>query len=894
MDGRHVPMIDPRLQGNHPPGPRLPPIVPASELPAHPHPHPHPHSHHSAHVPLPHPHNAYHQQQQPYYPQPPPQPPPFEHGFPTPQSQGQQYSTEGGSPADGNPIDDPKRARACEACRGLKVRCDQNPNRPDIPCQRCAKAKRRCVITAPSRKRQKKTDSRVAELEKKIDALTASLQAQDKEVPDIHSDDSSQSGDEPSPNAGSSMKARRRRRRHLYSQESPPIQDTSTLRRPTAYLGRGDSDYGQTIPALVDESISEVIDQRTASAIFDRYRQDMAIHLPTVVFSDEITAEEVRKETPILFLSILVAASVGMTGLKMQQELAQILLGALADRVIRHTEKSIPLIQAILVATIWYRPPTRYSQMNFYQLTHIAAVMAIDIGMGKKLHPSKKKQMQENVNDGSLNAQYRSTTDTDSLEARRTWLGCYFLCANTSIHMRRPNLIRWNAYMDESLEMLESSVGALPTDKILCHHVKLQHINEEIGQKFAMDDPSAMISIADSRVQTSMKVFEYQLGEFRSTLKEQDFTPAVSFSYHVSDLYMHEVALHSNHNVDDFRAPFTEESLKAPSSQSGVLSEPHAVALHDCLDSVKAMFRTFLGFDVAVLRALPIFYFVRIAYGVVILIKLYFAVTAPNSEVGKIITKTDLDAENQIDKLLRLFHVVDDEDAFRPANRFLFILGRLRQWFQKTKTNKEDAATTTGDGQAASSNVEQTKPTKSSRSTTSKSPSTKPSRGGSQTRETNPPASKAQKQHHQTPTPTPQRQFNTSTPLHFLSDVATSSGAPSSTVPQHPSHHPSFQNQASVPSAYPMPASAAEAEGMHAASSSDEYGMGSGLEQAMDLTLGNWFPMDFSNMFNGDPMYGGFDGTPHNTHQGGVAQNMQPEGAAGEVYQGGFASGGGW
>jgi len=73
---------------------------------------------------------------------------------------------------------DPKRSRACEACRGLKVRCDQDPNNPDAPCKRCAKAKRNCVITAPSRKRQKKTDSRVAELEKKIDALTASLNAQ--------------------------------------------------------------------------------------------------------------------------------------------------------------------------------------------------------------------------------------------------------------------------------------------------------------------------------------------------------------------------------------------------------------------------------------------------------------------------------------------------------------------------------------------------------------------------------------------------------------------------------------------------------------------------------------------------------------------------------------------
>lgn len=87
-------------------------------------------------------------------------------------------SPDQGGELDGQNGDDPKRPRACEACRGLKVRCDQDPAHPEIPCKRCAKAGRQCVITQPSRKRQKKADSRVAELEKKLDALTAVLHQQ--------------------------------------------------------------------------------------------------------------------------------------------------------------------------------------------------------------------------------------------------------------------------------------------------------------------------------------------------------------------------------------------------------------------------------------------------------------------------------------------------------------------------------------------------------------------------------------------------------------------------------------------------------------------------------------------------------------------------------------------
>jgi len=89
-----------------------------------------------------------------------------------------------------------KRLRACDSCRGLKVRCDQE--RPDQSCRRCAKAGRPCITTPPTRKRQKKADSRVAELERKIDALTATLHAQKTPSPDTGTNTTPHSGFAPS------------------------------------------------------------------------------------------------------------------------------------------------------------------------------------------------------------------------------------------------------------------------------------------------------------------------------------------------------------------------------------------------------------------------------------------------------------------------------------------------------------------------------------------------------------------------------------------------------------------------------------------------------------------------------------------------------------------------
>lgn len=142
-------------------------------------------------------HAASYQPPQPYYHYPSPQThTPQQLGVhsgshSTQESPGTSYAARdenAASPADagdddGDNGDDAKRPRACEACRGLKVRCDQDPARPDVPCKRCAKAGRQCIVTQPTRRRQKKPDSRVAELERKLDALTAALQQQHQTGP---------------------------------------------------------------------------------------------------------------------------------------------------------------------------------------------------------------------------------------------------------------------------------------------------------------------------------------------------------------------------------------------------------------------------------------------------------------------------------------------------------------------------------------------------------------------------------------------------------------------------------------------------------------------------------------------------------------------------------------
>ncbi|KAF5094380.1 hypothetical protein D0Z00_003564 [Geotrichum galactomycetum] len=66
-------------------------------------------------------------------------------------------STPGASPAAAKA--DGRRAKACEHCRSLKVRCiPTDPLFPDKPCVRCVKGKHECVFHIGPRKRNKKND----------------------------------------------------------------------------------------------------------------------------------------------------------------------------------------------------------------------------------------------------------------------------------------------------------------------------------------------------------------------------------------------------------------------------------------------------------------------------------------------------------------------------------------------------------------------------------------------------------------------------------------------------------------------------------------------------------------------------------------------------------------
>lgn len=422
--------------------------------------------------------------------------------------------------------------------------------------------------------------------------------------------------------------------------------------------------------------------------------------------------------------------------------------------------------------------------------------------------------------------------------------------------LRRPNLVRWTNYMKECIEVLESHPDAFPSDKLFCQHVKIQHICEDIGLQFLMDDNTATISITDPKVSYALNVLEAQLKNWKENIPAECRSPGLQFFEHVTSLYLHEIALHFNHNIEDFRLPFTEESLKSVNNTSDTLTQNQMAALEACLKAAHGILDTMLSYEKQTIKNLPILlYFVRCVYAIVILIKMHVAVCTPASELGKMMKPDDLRVDYYIDNLIGMFsYVAKEGDDIRPHPKILRILGVLREWFGK---HKENVAKLERGGTPAFVKVEQQQQQQMER----------------------------------------ERGQYSQTPLHLLSQVATgnqqqsasdnasATGGGASTdwtfntpmimdyskapPPQHPDTrlpvHAQAQASNAAQSAQDAYASLSAADQQAAASNfagmvdptNQDYGWGSGFEQAMDIALGGMDGLQgggLDNWFLGDSM----------------------------------------
>jgi hypothetical protein len=162
-----------------------------------------------------------------------------------------------------------------------------------------------------------------------------------------------------------------------------------------------------------------IISMELATKLFRTYMTELVPHYPTVVFSPSVSAAEIRDTKPTLFLAIIAAAS-GKSDSHLYSILNSEVISAYAQRIVIGSQKSLELVQAMIVTSVWYYPPGKFTQLKFYEYIHMAATMAMDIGLGSN-PKTLRRRWEPPISEDTMHGNY------DEIEKRRTFLACYLM-----------------------------------------------------------------------------------------------------------------------------------------------------------------------------------------------------------------------------------------------------------------------------------------------------------------------------------------------------------------------------------------------------------------------------------------------------------------------------------
>jgi hypothetical protein len=341
--------------------------------------------------------------------------------------------------------------RACDLCRAMKVRCIPDLNKRGT-CQRCVNTNRECVFKPIATRRKKRTDTRVADLEREVQAMRALLErSATSSTPESKKSDHTSSGMwDTSSSVGTGTQSTGEQQ---HWEGSPPmgLESQSNLQPHAVKPVRRELPYATDAVFVCTEDDAElplitpfsaqdlkdldvidrgVLSMETAQVLLDIFRNELQILAPFIIIHESTSAEDLRKAKPILFLAIMGAASG-----KHDPELFKILNSEV--RQIYATslmgQKSLELVQSMLVTAVWYFPPASCRQVKYYEYTHMAATMALDIGIGTKPRKNGVGPSWEVAGDGGVITDFyskmKATSESAQLENRRTFLACYIMCS---------------------------------------------------------------------------------------------------------------------------------------------------------------------------------------------------------------------------------------------------------------------------------------------------------------------------------------------------------------------------------------------------------------------------------------------------------------------------------
>jgi len=183
--------------------------------------------------------------------------------------------------------------------------------------------------------------------------------------------------------------------------------------------------------------------------LLDEYRTKMNGHFPFVVLPAAVNAESIRQTRPLLFKVCVAVAC--HHNLIQQQKLSQDVLQYIYEHMLLMGEKSLDLLQGLLVLIAWYGFSLCQSALGYVlkvmnnnntqsgryhcsshlhkpqlmNLVHLAMALLVDLGLNRTPHMSDQVRMSSDTDQLLYGKMVASGPQTN--EERRALLGCFHL-----------------------------------------------------------------------------------------------------------------------------------------------------------------------------------------------------------------------------------------------------------------------------------------------------------------------------------------------------------------------------------------------------------------------------------------------------------------------------------
>lgn len=158
--------------------------------------------------------------------------------------------------------------------------------------------------------------------------------------------------------------------------------------------------------------------------------------------------------------------------------------------------------------------------------------------------------------------------------------------------------------------------------------------------------------------------------------------------FHVINLYMHDFAMTVDCGPENVKASNARSIPPRQKAQPEVLTTAHVGALTTCLTSIHGMFDSFLTLEAQKVQSLPIFHFARLVRASVLLTRMYFAATTPDSELGKVLLSDHLKVEQYLRGLIDLLRTAARDGKCDPAYKASIVLAMMQVQFERSKEGK--------------------------------------------------------------------------------------------------------------------------------------------------------------------------------------------------------------